>query len=211
MDCKFDLEKVNKGLYQGKAGEVAEIFCKKAYYITLDGVGDPVMDPRYHQAIETLYNLAYTLKFMHKQKEVDFVDMPLSTLFWKDSGENLTAKNRNNWNWRAMIEIPSYVTEESITLAKEKACEKEEDTLVRAVLPREMNEGNAFQVLHVGGYDELSACVEVLHQAIQAAGYSCRGRHHEIYLNDPAKVEKSKLKSLIRQPVFKEADEVLDF
>lgn len=210
MDSKFDLKKLNKALFQGKAGEVKEVFCKKAYYITLDGVGNPATDQRYHQGIETLYSLAYTLKFMYKQKDLDFVVMPLSTLWWRDSGENLTPENKNTWNWRAMIELPSYVTEESITLAKEKAGKKEEGTLARAILPREMNEGNAFQVLHVGGYDESSACIEALHHAIRAAGYPCRGKHHEIYLNDPRKVEKSKLKTLIRQPVCKEAEEVLD-
>lgn len=208
---KLDIKKEKKDLFKGKDGEIREVFCKKAYYITLDGQGDPNTSQEYKLSIEALYQVGYTLKFMYKDKDLDFVVMPLSGLWWSDCYTAFTEDKKEDWKWRAMIEIPSFVTEEDIEVAKAKAFEKNSNNLVLKILHREMNEGKSFQVLHVGPYNEEGEKITKLHKVINEAGYQLRGKHHEIYLNDPRKVEKSKLKTIIRQSVFKEEEELLDF
>ena len=209
---KLDLKKVKSELFKGKDGEIREVFSPKSFYICLDGEGDPNTNPKYNQVIEALYNAAYTLKFMYKAKGLDFVVMPLSSLWWvKNSDEIMTQENKDKWQWRAMIEIPSYVTEDDIELAKDIAYKKSGKDLIKEILHRELNENKCFQVLHVGPYDEENEKVCKMHEVIKQRGYALRGRHHEIYLNDPRKVESSKIKTIIRQPVYKEDEEILDF
>lgn len=123
MNEKLDLKKVKKDLFSGKNGEIKEVFCKKAYYLAIDGEGDPNIVDRYKDAIEALYGVVYTLKFMYKDKGLDFVVMPLSGLWWSDS-EVLTEENKSFWKWRSMMEIPGYIIEEDIEVAKKEAYAK---------------------------------------------------------------------------------------
>lgn len=211
MNDKLDIKKEKKELFKGKAGEVREVFCPKSYYITVDGEGDPNTSERYMGAVEALYQVGYTLKFMYKEKDLDFVVMPLEGLWWADSYEVFTEQEKDKWKWRSMIELPDFVTEEDIELAKKIAFEKNKSDIVKEILHREMNENKSFQVLHVGPYDEEAEDIAELHRVIKEAGYSLRGKHHEIYLSDPRRVEKDKLQTIIRQPVFKEEEEILDF
>lgn len=211
MGEKLDLKKEKKDLFKGKDGEIREVFCKKAYYITVDGEGDPNKVEKYKESIEALYGVAYTLKFMYKEKDLDFVVMPLSGLWWTDNIEKFTEASKDEWKWRSMIEIPSYITEGDIEKAKNIAYEKKKNKVIFEVLHREMNEGKALQVLHVGSYDDEFEKVSRMHKLAKESGYSLRGKHHEIYLSDPRKVDKSKLKTIIRQPVFKEEEEIIDF
>ena len=39
------------------------------------------------------------------------------------------------------------------------------------------------------------------HQFIPSQGLTMVGKHHEIYLSDPRKVERATLKTILRQPV----------
>ncbi|AIY83592.1 pyridoxamine 5'-phosphate oxidase family protein [Clostridium baratii str. Sullivan] len=211
MNTKLDLKKEHKDLFKGKPFEVSEVFCKKSYYICIDGIGNPNTNPKYTEAIEALYQTCYTLKFMYKKKDLDFVVMPLSSLWWTDDNELCNQNNKDNWKWRAMIEIPSFITEEDICLAKNIAFKKNNNESILEILNREMNEGTAYQILHIGPYNEEELAVNKLYKVINENGYKLRGKHHEIYLNDPRKTPKDKLKTIIRQPVFKEACEILDF
>ena len=45
------------------------------------------------------------------------------------------------------------------------------------------------------------------HEFIPQNGFEMRGKHHEIYLNDPSRTAPEKLKTVLRQPVRrKDAD-----
>ncbi|MGL5148981.1 MAG: GyrI-like domain-containing protein [Clostridium sp.] len=205
---KLDLKKEKSHLFKGKVGEIREVSCDVAYYITLEGKGNPNTTERYKSGVEALYKLAYNMKFYFKEKGLDFVVMPLSTLWWTDSGEKLVESNSSHWNWIMMIEIPNYITVDDINKFKEKLCNESE--LIKEISYNNYNEGSSLQVLYVGPYNEEGEIVDKLHDEIKKRGYKLNGKHHEIYLNDPRKVEPSKLKTIIRQPILKK-DEELNF
>ncbi|MGL4772679.1 MAG: GyrI-like domain-containing protein [Clostridium sp.] len=205
---KLDLKKEKSHLFKMKDGEIKEVHCTLAHYLTLDGEGDPNTSERYQKGVEALYKIAYTLKFKFKKKEMDFVVMPLSTLWWTENGERCSQENKNEWKWTMMIEIPSFINEDELEEIKRDL--KEENILINEVLYNTYNEEWAMQVLHVGPYNEEFENVRRMHEEIEKKGYKAIGKHHEIYLNDPRKVEPSKLKTIIRQPVLKE-DNLLDF
>ncbi len=56
-------------------------------------------------------------------------------------------------------------------------------------------------MLHIGPYVDEAPTIERLHGFIREQGLERRGKHHEIYLNDPRRADPAKLKTIIRQPV----------
>ncbi len=61
---KIDFKKELKTLYQPAPGKVVELDVPALRYLMIDGAGDPNSAPAYAEAVEALFSLAYTLKFM---------------------------------------------------------------------------------------------------------------------------------------------------
>lgn len=190
----------------GEMGEIQEIFCKKTYYITIDGFGVPGDCSVYEQSADLLYRVIEQLREHHKANQADFDVKPLETLWWKDKDDQ-----RGEWNWRNMIEIPGYVTEEELERIKSAMAATETAPLVKQILIREMNERRSLQTLHTGPYEQTRDTIERLHRAARTKGYVLRGLHHEIYLNDPRREDKKALRTMIRRSVFREKDEELNY
>jgi hypothetical protein len=58
------------------------------------------------------------------------------------------------------------------------------------------------QTLHVGSFDDEAPVLERMHhEFIPELGLRVTGKHHEIYFSDFRKVEPSKLRTILRQPV----------
>lgn len=185
--------------------EVKEVFCKKTYYICLDGEGDPKVNEEYDKGIEALYTLANKLKFYYKSEE-----MLLNTLWWSRDKDELNNDNRQNWCWRLMIEISSSISEEIFNDVKEEVS-KENTERVKKIKIMEMNEGISFEVIHNGSLEDKYKSIEKLYNKIQEEGVTKIGFLHEIHLSNPIGEEKDKLISIIRQPVFKEKEIQLDY
>src|SRR3546814_5115707 len=60
-------------------------------YLQIDGRGDPNTSPAFADAVETLYPLAYKLKFASKRDlGRDYVVPPLEGLWWADDMDAFT-------------------------------------------------------------------------------------------------------------------------
>ncbi len=57
------------------------------------------------------------------------------------------------------------------------------------------------QALHVGPYEREGETIALLNEFASAQGLAFHGRHHEIYLSDPRRVEPERLKTILRHPV----------
>jgi hypothetical protein len=65
----------------------------------------------------------------------------------------------------------------------------------------EWAEGLSIQTMHVGPYVDEGPVIEKMHAALREMGYTPRGKHHEIYLNDPQRTSPEKLRTVLRQPI----------
>lgn len=204
MAEKLDLKKVYKELFNTKDGEFKKVHCPVANYLAIEGKGDPNTNSTYQKSIESLYNVAYGVKFKYKAYGKDFVIMPLSVLWWADDISNFVQERKECWKWILMIQIPDFVLEEDIERIKE-----EKD--VEGVYFKKYYEGDAVQTLYVGSYAEEGTTIAKIHNTIKELGGEMRFLHHEIYLNDPRKVQPEKLKTIIRQPAFFQEENKLDF
>lgn len=76
MSEKADFKK-SLDSYRAKRGELRILDVPDLQYLMIDGHGDPNTSPVFAEAVETLYPLAYTLKFAGKRElGRDFVVEP---------------------------------------------------------------------------------------------------------------------------------------
>lgn len=114
---KIDLKKELKNLYNPSSKEVSFVDVPDMNFLMIDGEGSP-KSKQYMDAIQTLYPLAYTLKFMVKKtKGVDYGVMPLESLWWMNDMTRFSVERKEEWKWTAMIMQPNYVTAEDVEAA----------------------------------------------------------------------------------------------
>lgn len=198
---KLDLKKEQKEIFNVKRNEYKKVVCPKSYYISLDGAGDPNNNEKYQSIVGALYKMAYKIKMDFKNKGLDFVVMPLSGLWWSENLKGFVEGTKDKWLWTMMIQVPDYITEEIIDAMKEKLVGKPD--YIEKIKFVEVPEVEAFETLYIGAYKDEGDTIKKLHETIVEAGYKLSGKHEEIYLSDPRKVEEIKLKTIIKQSVVR--------
>jgi len=201
---KLDFKQQYKCLYSAKE-KPAMVDVPVLNFVMVDGEGDPNTAPAFPQAIEALYAISYTIKFMLKKtgEFPDYAVPPLEGLWWMGGEDVFDFEDRHNWKWTAMIMQPEFVTKKIFNDGLKIAKEKKELPALGSMRLEKWKEGPAAQVLHVGPYSAEQTTIATLHEFIKATGYVPQGKHHEIYLGDPRKTAPEKLKTIIRQAVVK--------
>ncbi len=201
---KFDYKKEFSEFYKAKIGKPVVVTVPKLNFIMIDGKGDPNTSQEYIDAIQTLYPIAYGIKFACKNKlGKDFGVMPLEGLWWMEDMKDFNPNDKSNWLWTAMIMQPEIVTEDIFDSVVEQVKEKKAPTSLDKLRFEAYNEGRSAQVMYVGPYRDEGPTIIDLHKFIKEQGGKLdesNKHHHEIYLGDPRRTEPSKLKTIIRQP-----------
>lgn len=199
---KIDLKKDLKWLYQPSAKVVVEVDVPAFQFLMVDGVGDPNTAPAYAQAIEALFSVSYTTKFMLKKgpQALDYAVMPLEGLWWADDMAAFVSGDKARWQWTMMVMQPSCVSPDLIHAAIMDVKKKKNLPAVDRLRLEEFAEGRCAQVLHVGPFSEEGPTIERLHAFIDARGGRA-GKHHEIYLSDIRRTDPKKWKTVLRQPM----------
>ncbi|HEC35301.1 MAG TPA: hypothetical protein ENI39_02060 [Anaerolineae bacterium] len=203
---KVDLKKDLKHLYNPSAKEVSVVDVPPMNFLMIDGAGDPNVSLEYRQAMEALFSLSYALKFRIKKcNGLDYAVMPLEGLWWTDDPSQFSMNNKGIWKWTAMIMQPEYVTGELLAEALAEVRKKKDLAVLDRVRFESYHEGLSAQIMHIGPYAAEEPTIARLHRFIRENGYELRGKHHEIYLSDPRRTAPEKLRTVLRQPVQKQA------
>ena len=171
-------------------------------YLAVDGSGDPNTAASYREALETLYPVAFHLKFFSKRElGRDYGVMPLEGLWWSDDMATFTdARDKSRWNWTMLILLPPWLTDDQVATSRSAVGAKAPAPDRLYVLA--LHEGLVVQTLHLGPYDDEGPLLAELHaQIIPARGLRMTGLHHEIYLGDPRRTSPERLRTILRQPV----------
>lgn len=199
---KIDFKKDLKHLYNSSPKEPVIIEVPAMNFLMLDGMGNPNTSQDYKDAIEALYTVSYTLKFMiKKEMGIDYGVLPLEGLWWADDMSYFITGNKDMWKWTAMIMQPEYVKQELFDRALEQAEKKKDLPSLKKLRFEQFQEGLSAQIMHIGPYSAEGPTIERLHSYIKDKGHSLRGKHHEIYLSDPRKSAPEKMKTIVRQPI----------
>ena len=201
---KYDVKKALRQLYSPSASAFSRVTVPPLRYIAVDGEGDPNTAPAYAAAIEALFSVAYTLKFESKALGQDFVVAPLEALWSADDMGVFVSRNKDSWQWTAMINQPDWISDEMVAAAVEKVAGKKPNSSLELLRLITLDEGECVQILHIGSYDDEAPTLELLHDRYMPEhSLEFNGRHHEIYLSDARRTEPSKLKTVLRQPVMR--------
>ena len=193
---KIDLGKIHKDLYSASS-KVKELVANKATFLSVEGKGEPG-GSALQEAIQKLYTVAYTTKFMLKNEaKLDFAVSKLECL-WHI--ENPDSQPRSEWTWQLLIRIPDGVTARDLKRAAAEISRKRELD-VSGVVRVAWKEGHCLQVMHVGSYDEVARSYQLLDDFARAKGLTAVCPAHEIYISDPRRVAPAKLKTIVRLAV----------
>ena len=202
---KQDLKKEFPKLYKASATKMEIVDAPELNYLMIDGFGDPNNSPMFNEAIEALYGLSYTLKFMVKKGELqfDYGVMPLEGLWWADDMNDFLTGNKAVWKWTLMILQPSLITPELVEQARKQLAGRKQVPALDRVRFEAMADGLSAQILYIGPYSGEPPTILRLHEFIKTNGYQLCGKHREIYLSDMRRTAPEKLKTIIRQPMSK--------
>lgn len=200
---KRDLKREYKHLYQVSAKHVVDVDVPAFSYLMIDGEGDPNGSETYAQAVEALFSVSYTAKFMLKkasQNPIDYAVMPLEGLWWAEDWSVFLTDDRQQWKWTMMILQPDFLPRSMIDEAIQKLRAKKNLRALEKLRYETWEEGPCAQILHVGPFSEERATIETLHAAIDPKADRV-GKHHEIYLSDIRRAAPEKWKTILRQPM----------
>jgi hypothetical protein len=205
----LDYKKKYKELYLPKTTP-AIIDVPEITYVAVDGKGDPNdVGGEFGKAIELLYGILYTIKMSKKKQAIpkgyfDYVVPPLEG-FWTVENKN-DVMDKSKFLWTAMIRLPEFVDEKIFQWACDEVLNKKKINTEKAKYTK-ITEGLCVQCMHIGSFDDEPETIEKIEKFIEKSNLindiSNERRHHEIYLSDFRKVEKDKLKTVLRMPVRK--------
>lgn len=199
---KVDLKKELKHLYQPSSKEVAQVDVPAFRFLMIDGEGDPNTSQEYARAVEALFSVSYSVKFMVKKgaQGVDYAVMPLEGLWWADDMSTFVRNERSGWKWTMMIMQPDFVGEAVIRAAIAEVKRKKALPAVDALRLEGFTEGLCAQILHIGPFSEEGPTIQRVHDFIGARS-ALAGKHHEVYLSDVRRADPARWKTIIRQPM----------
>jgi hypothetical protein len=199
---KIDLKKDLKHLYQPSAKDVVLVDVPAFRFLMIDGEGDPNTSKQYAAAVEALFSVSYTAKFMVKKgpQNLDYAVMPLEGLWWSDDMSAFITNDRSKWKWTMMILQPDFVDGAVILSALAEVKRKKSLHAADALRFETFTEGLCAQILHIGPFSEEGPTIQRVHDFISERS-GLAGKHHEVYLSDIRRANPAKWKTIIRQPM----------
>ena len=199
---KIDFKQGLKHLYQASSKDVVRVDVPPLRFLMIDGEGDPNTTPAYAKAVEALFSVSYTAKFMVKKgaQGIDYAVMPLEGLWWSDDMSAFVTNHRSKWKWTMMIMQPDVVAGSVLQAALADVKRKKALAAVDALRLETFAEGSCAQILHVGPFQDEGPTIQRVHDFI-AARSALSGKHHEIYLSDIRRADPARWKTIIRQPM----------
>jgi hypothetical protein len=207
--AKLDLRKQYKNLYSPSVKSVEMVDVPALKFAMVDGQIEPGSSPgssaAFQEAVQALYGISFTLKFMSKLRKEDPLDygvMALEGLWWVEDGE-FDITRPEGWRWTAMIMQPDHITQAMYQEALEQLCKKKPGPGLTKLRFETFQEGLSMQILHIGPYAQEPATMDKMNAFATENGYTRHGKHHEIYMGDPRRVDPAKLKTILRHPLIK--------
>ena len=210
----LDLKKDLKRFYQPTAKKPEVIEVPRFQFAMIDGAiekgSEPGKSPAFAEATQAVYGNSYTLKFMLKKRKANPIDYPvmaLEGLWWVVDGKfDITVKD--NWHYTLVILQPDFVTPALFAEGLAEVKRKRGDSPALSKLRLGFfEEGLSVQMMHVGPYATDPATLATMLAFAAEQGYHDRvglgGKHHEIYMSDPRRVDPAKMKTVLRHPISK--------
>jgi hypothetical protein len=200
MDRPLDYTKDYKELYLPKSEPVI-IDVPGMPFITIDGAGDPNGEA-FAEVVSALYSFSYTIKMSYKGGDAPKGYFPYKVFplegVW-DLNDKSLPFDKSNFAYTMMIRQPDFVTAGYFEKVREILKEKKPNPNLDAAKFETLAEGLCCQMLHIGSYDDEPVSFARMEAFCMENGFKRISKaHREIYLSDPGRTEKSRLKTVLR-------------
>ena len=197
---KYEWKKTEKDLYIPK-DTPAIVTVPKQKFFAIRGKGDPNGED-FAERTSVLYSLAYAVRMMPKSGfspdgYYEYTVYPLEGVW-----ENTDVSEKNLYSYEIMIRQPEFTNDEVVDKAFETVKKKKSHILLTEAYYCEIEDGLSVQMLHIGDYDDEPQSFATMHKFMNNNGLiRSTDNHREIYLSDPRKTERDKLKTVLRYSV----------
>ena len=197
---KYEWKKQEKELYLPKP-EPQIIAVPKQKFFAIKGRGNP-NEFDFSERISVLYSLAYAVRMMPKsgftpEGYFEYTVYPLEGVW-----ENGNIADKSSYIYTIMIRQPEFVTDEVAAKALENTKKKKPHPFLVETFFCEIEDGLSVQMMHIGDYDDEPVSFAEMNRFMAANGLKCGTENHrEIYLSDANKIERDKLKTVLRYSV----------
>lgn len=172
------------------------------WFLTIDGQGHPD-DAEFKGCLSALYAVAEALRQDSAKAGRVYELAALEAMWHLDPGyTDFDTAPRSAWNWTLCLRTPDIIGENDLDRIVERLLSENQPRVVSRVSLAGFEEGRCVQMLHTGPYDQEASTLAAMHAFMEQQGLTVVGRHHEIYLTDPASTAPEELKTIIRLPVI---------
>ena len=204
---KYEWKKEEKNIYLPK-DEPTIVNVPNTKFICIKGKGNPNNED-FTNRIGVLYKMSYAVRMMPKngftpEDYFEYTVYPLEGL-WNltDEGKKSTSLNKDELLYTIMIKQPSFFNKELFFKALEICKRKSPNDLLDDVFYDEIEDGLSVQIMHHGPYDDEPASFQKMKDFIINNNLKIKTLvHREIYISDSRKVDKDKMKTVLRYQVI---------
>ena len=203
---KYEWRKEEKNLFLPKTNPVL-IEVPNTKYICIKGKGNPNNED-FSNRIGVLYSMAYAIRMMPKggytpEGYFEYTVFPLEGL-WDLTDNGKKQFSKDELIYTIMIKQPDFVNIDVFNKALEITKKKKPNILLDEVYFDEIEDGLSVQIMHTGSFDSEPLSFAKMKDFIKENDLEIKTLvHREIYLSDTRKVEKDKLKTVLRYSVTK--------
>lgn len=197
---KYDWKKKEKNFYL--SSKEPQLITFPAFkFFSLSGQGNP-NDEFFADYIQCLFSLSYAAKMRWKKETgLDYSVYPLEGTWSLKSSNQIDSDsfNKNDLQFTLMIRQPDFISKEDAYEIMKQVKNKKQYPLLDKVTFDIIEEGLCVQMLHIGSYDTEPITFKKMNSFISMHNLSrTNAIHREIYLSDARRVQKDKLKTMLR-------------
>lgn len=201
---KEGIRKEYKKQYDASTKRIDLVDVPEFNFIMVDGIGNPNVE-EFKLKSQALHILSKAIKdYFKEEMDLLYLISPLEGLWDTYDNSQFDVTRKQMIKFTLMIAQPKALNEETFEKIKEQVASKKDNPYLLDVYLKKMTEGKCVQMLHKGAYNTEINTTKRIMEYITIQGMKLVGLHHEIYLNDPEKVSKEKLKTIVRYAIEEE-------
>ena len=201
---KEGIRKEYKKQYDASTKRIDLVDVPEFNFIMVDGIGNPNVE-EFKLKSQALHILSKAIKdYFKEEMDLLYLISPLEGLWDTYDNSQFDVTRKQMIKFTLMIAQPKALNEETFEKIKEQVASKKDNPYLLDVYLKKMTEGKCVQMLHKGAYNTEINTTKRIMEYITIQGMKRVGLHHEIYLNDPEKVSKEKLKTIVRYAIEEE-------
>lgn len=201
---KEGIRKEYKKQYDASTKRIDLVDVPEFNFIMVDGIGNPTVE-EFKLKSKALHILSKAIKdYFKEEMDLLYLISPLEGLWDTYDNSQFDVTRKQMIKFTLMIAQPKALNEETFEKIKEHVAAKKDNPYLLDVYLKKMTEGKCVQMLHKGAYNTEINTTKQIMEYITIQGMKLIGLHHEIYLNDPEKVVKEKLKTIVRYAIEEE-------